>query len=491
MNKLLMCALSTSICAIPALAVDERPNVIVFLVDDMGLMDTSVPFLAGEEGTAKKYPLNNFYRTPGMERLASQGVRFGRFYANSVCSPTRATIMTGQSSARNHTTQWIDPYHKNAGPKAWNWKGLTKTDVTLPRILQKAGYETIHCGKAHFGPENTEGSNPLNLGFDVNIGGRSIGRPGSYLSERGYGAGTGRQVPGLEEYHNTGTFLTEALTLEVNKALTKNAKTDKPFYLYMSHYAVHAPFDVDKRFIANYKGSGQTKQTQAYAALLEGMDKSLNDIINKLELLGEAENTVILFLGDNGSDAPIPGKLYNSSAPLRGKKAMSYEGGLRVPFIASWAKVNPESKLQQKFPIKQGYYNDNFASAEDVFPTVLKYVGLDAPESYKVDGVDLTGYFKDWKGDKPQHFLMHFPHSHRSSNFTVYVDGDWKLIYNYSGHKIELFDLAEDPYEAKNVASVYPEKVKELKRKMVTALDDAGAQYRIDKKTGTEMRPRL
>ena len=157
------------------------PNIIIFLVDDMGLMDTSVPFLRDTNGNSVKYPLNDYYKTPNMEKLAGQGTRFTNFYAHSVCSPSRTSIMTGQNSARHGVTNWVYSEENNPdefGPANWNWKGLTKKSVTLPRILQQAGYKTIHVGKAHFGPFNSEGEDPLNLGFDVNIAGSSIGEPG-------------------------------------------------------------------------------------------------------------------------------------------------------------------------------------------------------------------------------------------------------------------------------------------------------------------------
>jgi arylsulfatase A-like enzyme len=195
-----------------------RPNLVVFLVDDMGIMDTSVPFLTDTKGEPIRYPLNNHYRTPNIERLAKKGIRFNQFYAMSVCSPTRNSIMTGQNAARHGTTNWINPEKNNAGPQGppdWNWEGLKKTNVTLPGLLREGGYRTIHVGKGHFGAEQFEGAEPLNLGFDVNIGGASFGAPGSYYAEENYGLGTKRAhhaVPHLDAYHGTKTFLTEALT---------------------------------------------------------------------------------------------------------------------------------------------------------------------------------------------------------------------------------------------------------------------------------------
>ena len=160
--------LASSVCGVA----QERPNIIVFLVDDMGLMDTSVPFIADESGQPVRHPLNDWYHTPNMERLAKQGICFSTFYAQSVSSPSRASIMTGQNATRHGVTNWINAESNNRnpfGPPQWNWKGLRKDMPTMPRVLQQAGYKTIHVGKAHFGCMGSEGENPLNIGFDVNL----------------------------------------------------------------------------------------------------------------------------------------------------------------------------------------------------------------------------------------------------------------------------------------------------------------------------------
>ena len=167
-----------------------QPNIVVMLVDDMGIMDTSVPFLTDEAGRPRRYPLNDFYRTPNMDRLASRGIRFNNFYSMSVCSPTRVSLQTGQNAARHRTTNWINPSRDNAGPQGppeWNWRGLKPGDVTLASLLRAQGYRTIHVGKGHFSPRAFPGSDPSNLGFEVNVGGASIGAPGSYYGEKNYG----------------------------------------------------------------------------------------------------------------------------------------------------------------------------------------------------------------------------------------------------------------------------------------------------------------
>jgi arylsulfatase A-like enzyme len=475
--------------AAPATAA-ASPNIVVFIVDDMGLMDTSLPFLGDDSGQATKHPLNDFYRTPAMERLAAQGLRFGQFYANSVCSPTRVTLMTGQSSARHHTTQWVKSESKNTGPlgpEDWNWEGPDKNSTTLPRLLQKSGYRTIHCGKAHFGPDHHDGENPLNIGFDVNIAGCSYGQPGSYYGTENFGHGnpkrSRRAVPGLEKYHGQDIYLTEALTLEINAEISRAVQDQQPFFAYMSHYAVHTPFEPDPRFIKHYADSDKSKAARTYASMIEGMDKSLGDMMDHLTKLGVAEDTLILFLGDNGSDAPLgPVHGYSSSAPLRGKKGTHYEGGMRVPFIAAWAKPSASSAVQQQFPITKGFLNTEFATICDVFPTLLDVAGVAVPQGHTVDGRSLREPFAGKRGAHPQQFLMHFPHSHRSSYFTVYRNADWKLIYHYhpkDGKRYELFNLASDPYENNECAANQPEELARLVNEMKTALGKANAQFPI------------
>ena len=344
-----------------AAAQTSRPNVVLFVVDDMGPMDTSVPFLTDRNGCPERFPLNDWYRTPNMEALAANGIRFSQFYAQSVSSPSRVSLMTGQNAARHRTTNWIRSEQDNRddyGPYDWNWLGLRASEYTLARLMHDAGYRTIHVGKAHFGPFRSEGEFPENLGFDVNIAGSSIGEPGSYLGENGYGLIKGtfsRAVPGLAKYHGTDTFLTEALTLEALEQVDRSVADGEPFFLYMSHYAVHNPFEIDRRFEQNYlQDSTKSRAAIGFATLVEGMDKSLGDIVAHLREKGLAENTLIIFLGDNGSDAPLgPSRGWASSAPLRGKKGAEYEGGIRVPCIIGWA-LPAANRIQRRFPVKAG-----------------------------------------------------------------------------------------------------------------------------------------
>ena len=474
------------------LMAEERPNVIVFLVDDMGLMDTSLPFLTDKEGNPVRYPLNDWYRTPNMERMARQGIRFSTFYAQSVSSPSRASLMTGQNAARHRVTNWINTGRNNKGtygPDNWNWEGLNRNTPTLPKMLQKEGYRTIHIGKTHFSRLGAEGDNPKNLGFDINIGDVMVG-PRSYLGEENYGYSDTTDIhypKGLEKYAGTDTFLTEALTVEANKQIDKAVKDKKPFYLYMSHYGVHAPFYTDKRFIGNYRDSSKSDKAKAYATMVEGVDKSLGDIMRHLEDVGIADNTLLFFIGDNGSDAPLgQEKGYTSSAPLRGKKGTEYEGGMRVPFIACWGKDDKENKWQQKLSILPNSVQRQLGTVMDIYPTVLSLLDIQKPACHAIDGYDLAIQLRGKRNEaRPERFLMHFPHAHRGSYFTVYRDGDWKLIYYYNPKlpgrpNYELYNLKKDPVEICNLATVETERLVEMVKKMAGQLEAEGALYPID-----------
>lgn len=473
----------------------ERPNIIVFLVDDMGLMDTSLPFLTNDKGEAVKHPLNKWYRTPNMERLAEKGIRFSQFYACTVSSPSRCSILTGQNSARHHTTQWIDQRRNNKGkfgPAHWNWLGLDHHAPTLPSLLREEGYKTLHVGKAHFGPRDYEGENPLNLGFDVNVAGGAMGRPNSYYGEKHYGWMSKNKdcaIPGLEAYWDTDTFLTEALTLEAIKNMDTCVDQDNPFFLYFGQYALHGPFDTDPRFKSHYEGRGQNKKVVGFSTLVEGMDKSLGDVLDYLDKKGIAENTLIFFLGDNGSDSPM-GNANNiaSSAPLRGKKGSRWEGGTRVPFIAAWAKSNPQNKWQKRLPIATNQIQTQMGVLYDIYPTVLDMLNISQPKKWTVDGQNLKKLLAGKRDKKHESsFLSNFPHEHRNDYFTTYREGDWKIMYNYFPTKdqapVELYNLKEDPSESHNLCATNPKRALAMLKKLRKEMKRMGGQTpEVDRK---------
>lgn len=505
-----------------------KPNIVIVLGDDQGIMDTSVPFLTDEAGKPKRYPLNEFMHTPNMERLAALGIRFNNFYAMSVCSPTRVALMTGQNSARHHVTNWIHPLTNNAGPHGppnWNWNGLTKDDVTLPRLLQKAGYRTIEVGKGHFGPHDSQGGDPRNLGFDMNIAGGAWGSPATYFGEKNYGnaggaanplhrAGKGSRsaVPGLEKYHGTPTHLTEALTLEANEQIADAVHAGQPFFLYLSHYAAHSAdnhqFETDPRFAKNYNKWELTPvghtwmetDARSFATLVEGVDKSLGDVLDHLDRLGVAENTLVLFLGDNGSDSPWGGaNEVASAAPLRGKKGSNYEGGLRVPFIAAWAKPSTSNPNQRRLPIATGTIQCQLAAIYDLFPTILALAGGEAPAARVMDGQRLDALLAG--RPDPGHnetFLLHYPHATgRTIYCSSYREGDWKVLYHYfpsivsDGGHYQLFNLRDDLSEQHNLATREPERLRRMMQALITALETQGAQYPVGEDGKTPERPKL
>jgi len=484
------------------------PNIVIMLVDDMGVMDTSLPFLTDADGKPKRYPLNDYYRTPNMERLAAKGIRFNNFCAMSVCSPTRISIMTGQNAARHHTTNWINPDKDNAGPQGppdWNWRGLKKGDVTLARLMEENGYRTIHVGKGHFGPREFAGAEPLNLGFDINVAGASIGAPASYYGLQNFGNKEGAKkpgaaVPGLKKYHGQDIFLTEALTIEAKAHVSDAVKEKTPFFLYFAQYAVHGPFNSDPRFADHYKDSGKPAPAQAFATLIEGMDKSLGDVMDHLDALGVAENTLILFLGDNGSDAPLGHEhAVACAAPLRGKKGSHYEGGMRVPFIAAWAKASADNPHQQRLPIPAGVIQSQQAAVQDLFPTVLNLAGKVAPKDHIVDGFKLDTLLSG-KADagREEVFLMNYPHSpHRSVYFTSYRQGDWKVIYHYipseasENSHYQLYNLKNDPFEQTNLAAAEAAELKRMMQSLITTMEKTNAQYPVEKDSTTPLKPQL
>jgi arylsulfatase A-like enzyme len=253
----------------------------------------------------------------------------------------------------------------------------------FPKLLQAAGYATIHVGKAHWASMGTPGANPLNLGFQINIAGHAAGHPQSYLGRDNYGNLPGKAsaqaVPDLEEYFGTDSFLTEALTLEAIKALEEPVKNHQPFFLNMAHYAVHTPIMADKRFVQKYYDQGLDSIEARYASLVEGVDKSLGDLMNWLDQKDIASNTIIMFMSDNGGLSLNPqrgGVAHTQNLPLRAGKGSLYEGGIRIPMLVKWpGKVTANSIAKQ------------YVIVEDFFPSILAMAGIHNPKLVQtIDG---------------------------------------------------------------------------------------------------------
>lgn len=492
----------------------NRPNIVFFLVDDMGWQDTSVPF------ADYPTPFNYFYRTPNMERLAGMGIRFTDAYACPLCSPTRTSIMTGQNAARHHVTQWTlypdrdqSEQHVTMTSPPWRIEGLQPGEPTLPAVLRERGYRTIHAGKAHWGAIGTPGSEPKTLGFDINIGGHAAGGPGHYYGTENFGNKKGEHtlpwgVPGLEKYHGQDINLTEALTIEANLAVEDAVKNDMPFYLYMSHYTVHAVIRDHKPYQQPYLDKGIVPVEAAYASMIEGMDVSLGAILGQLEKLGVAENTIVVFGSDNGGLSHGPrGKTimgtgsYTHNRPLNAGKCSAYEGGIRVPLIVSWAKPNAENANQRRIPIQGGAVSHQPVICDDYVPTFCHWAGIDHPSDIfpHLDGCDITGYVTQQDvSERSTPLIFHFPHFIHSGPeairygympFSAMRKDTRKVIYFYDRRKWEIYDLANDIAERHNLADAEPSELNRMALELMDRLRAMGAQYPVIKATGKECPP--
>ena len=473
------------------------PNIIMFLVDDMGWQDTSLPFWD------KTTPFNRRYHTPNMVRLATEGMKFTQAYATPVCTPTRVSLMTGMNAARHRVTNWtsakdhihgMEKNHKSLIIPEWNMNGLSPVAgdphavyaTPLPQLLKDAGYYTIHVGKAHFGARGTVGADPLNIGFDVNIGGTGAGQPGSYLGTDNYGNGIKRlepwAVPNMEEYYGKDIFLTEALTLEALKAMDTAVNNKKPFFLYMAHYALHTPIMADQRFLKKYTDMGLDPIEAKYATLVEGMDKSLGDLMDYLKKNNLDQNTIILFMSDNGGLSAVGrgGEKHTHNKPLSSGKGSVREGGIREPMIVRWpGKVNP------------GTVTDQYVIIEDFYPTILEMAGIKKIRTVqKIDGISFIPVLKEKKTKEQNRPLFwHYPNEWGPSGpgigaTSTVRKGDWKLIYYHNDESFELFNLKNDIGEHQNLVNSNPKKVKELAKILSGYLVKVKAQMPVHKESG-------
>lgn len=491
--------LSLSAVAAVPLQAAERPNIILFMVDDMGWQDTSVPFWS--EPTA----LNATFRTPHMERMAQRGMKFTDAYASPISSPSRCSLLTGSNAARHHVTNWTmepnvstDLPHADVTPPSWNVNGMSPVSGvertyyarSFVQILREAGYHTIHCGKAHFGARTTPGEDPLHWGFDVNIAGHAAGGLATYLSENNYGHrsdGTpyaANAIPGLESYWGTGTFATEALTREALAALDRR-DAQQPFFLYMAHYAVHIPIDRDMRYYPAHVARGLDPREAAYASLVEGVDKSLGDIMAWLDRHELTDNTIIIFMSDNGGLASQPewrsGALYTQNAPLSSGKGSLREGGIRVPLMVSWpGVVAPASVCGEPVII------------EDLFPTILQMGAVSRVRTPQaVDGRSLLPLLKGERAARHQRDLVwNYPNVWGNEGPGISLccalrRDRWKLIYHYDTRQHELYDLRSDIGETTDLSRQRPALVRRLARVLGVALRRMGAQRPAFTSSGT------
>ena len=491
---------STLLCGVAgSMMANDNPNIILFMADDMGWQDTSLPFWT------EKTVYNELYETPNMEKLASQGMMFTQAYASSISSPTRCSLLTGANAARHRVTNWTLQKNQTTDRKSdvlqlpdWNYNGISQAEginntfhaVSFVDLLRQHGYHTIHCGKAHFGAIDTPGENPHHFGFEVNISGHAAGGLASYLGEQNYGhTEEGKPVspfaiPGLEKYWGTDTFVTEALTIEAKAALDKAKRLDQPFFLYMSHYAIHIPIDKDMRFYQKYIDKGMTPKEAAYATLIEGMDKSLGDLMHWLDENDEAENTILIFMSDNGGLSSEPawrdGKLHTQNYPLNSGKGSAYEGGVREPMIVRWpGTVQPNSKC------------NDYLIIEDFYPTLLEMAGVThykTPQT--IDGVSFMPLLKQsGNPSKGRSLYWNFPNLWGNDgpgigSTCAIRQGDWKLIYYYETGRKELFNISNDIAEQHNLVEAQPQLVRKLSKDLSKFLRKADAQRPSFKDSG-------
>jgi arylsulfatase A-like enzyme len=495
--SLLLAAVATlSPSLVPASAAPP-PNLVVVMVDDLGWQDVSVPM--GPETTE----FNRRYRTPNLERLAQRGVVFTDAYsASPVCSPTRTSFLTGRHPARTGITYWTlhkdgdtSAKHPRLKNPAWTSNGLDEDDLTLPRLLQDAGYRTVHIGKAHFGAVGTPGADPTNLGFETNIAGHGPGGPGSFYGLHDFGAKkrqgqTGTSVwdvPGLEAFHGEDVYLTEVLA---QKAVGEIAKADddpRPLFLHFAPYAVHAPIMKNPRYAANYEDLDPREA--AYATMIETVDAALGSIVAALERHGLAESTIVVFASDNGglSAHARGGTPHTHNAPLRSGKGSAYEGGVRIPMVVAGSA---STGLHA-----DGRRVSTPVTTTDLFPTLLECASIGIPEAHAstVDATSLVGLLRaDAAGAPPsadRGLAWHMPHQWGAKGpgiepFTSWRRGPWKLLYFHDGPRIELYDLSADLGETNDLAEARPEIVRALLLELDAWIEASQAKLSTELATG-------
>lgn len=448
---------------------NESPmNVVFILADDLGYYDL------GATGST-------FYETPNLDRLAASSVRFTQAYAGSrVCSPSRATLLLGQYTATHGITDWIGA----AAGEDWRGAGRYTRDLppdyvhalpaestSLAEAFQQADYRTFFAGKWHLGGA---GSLPTDHGFDINVGGNDKGSPaGGYFDPY-----DNPQLPNRRPGEN----LSMRLADETKDFIV--AQQDAPFFAMLSFYAVHAPIQTTEAYWRHYRdkaveggtaGHGfemehrlpiRTKQDNpVYAGLVQQLDEAVGLVIDALDSLGIAENTIVVFTSDNGG-VSSGDNFATSNLPLRGGKGYQWEGGTREPFFLRAGATLAPATID--VPI----------TGADLFPTLLSLTGIDAEVIQEFDGTDISNIAKG--NDLPERALLwHYPHygNQGGDPSSEVRKGDWKLIHYWENGAEELYNLATDPGEQSDLASAEPERLAQLSTLLLDFLAERGARY--------------
>ena len=428
----------------------QQPNIILFYVDDLGWSDLSV------QGS-------KFYETPHLDKLASQGMRFTNAYAGaSNCAPSRACLMLGQYTPR-HGVFTVGPSNRGKPPArklvaSPNAKGIKAEHFTMAEALQGAGYATIHLGKWHIS------SDPTDHGFDINIAGTRRGGPYGYQSPF--------ELPNLQE-EEAGIYLMDRIGDEAVKFLDTHQAdaADQPFFMYYSAFGVHLPLDAKANYTEKFmkKPEDAIHENAVYAAMIYSLDENIGKVIDHVEKLGIAENTLIVFTSDNGGQQGL-----TNNAPLRGGKGSYFEGGIREPFFVKW-----------KGEIGAGMVNETPISQVDLFPTFLEAAAAETPPNTALDGVSLLRLWTQNEAIEDRALFWHFPvylqkgaierdaapdsfHDEyfRTRPGSAIRYGDWKLHEYFEYGRIELYNLKDDIGERNNLADQNPEKAAELHAKL-------------------------
>ncbi len=455
--------LSVSAMAAPA---SSSPNIILILADDLGWADTTL------------YGKTSLYETPNIERLAARGMTFSNAYAASpICSPTRASIMSGQNPARHGMTQpaghvpepRFEPIANTSGlphQKSTNVRSATRLDPSIPtlaQVLKDAGYSTAHFGKWHLG---LEPHSPLELGFDVDIPHwHGPGPKTSYLAPWNY------SNPDFKE-GEPGEHIEDRMAKEAVAWLKSRDRT-KPFFMNYWQFSVHAPFGAKPDLIERYRNKierGAAQQSPTYAAMVHSLDDAVGSLLDALDAEGIADETVIVFYSDNGGnihcgleETDASGENYitaiTSNHPLRGGKGGIHEGGVHVPAVVVWPSVT-----------NSGSRSDVRIQSTDLYPTILRMLNVEQPKDHVIDGVDFAKALRGEHMDRGPMFT-HVPYHGKTPQWLppsmAVHHGDWKLIrtfhYGENGnHEYRLYNLRDDIGENNNLAAELPEKVKAL-----------------------------
>jgi arylsulfatase A len=406
---------------------------------------------------------SQYFQTPNIDRLATQGMKFTDAYAACpVCSPTRASILTGKYPARLHLTDWLPgkvdkPDHKVLRPTIRQQLPLEET--TIAEALRPVGYVSASIGKWHLGgPKFT----PEMQGFHLNVAGNHNGSPPSYFSPYQKDK---KSIPLAEG--KPGEYLTDRLTDEALKFIETNK--EKPFFLYLPYYAVHIPLQAKQALIEKYQGITDPRGLQknpVYAAMIESVDQNIGRLMEKLDEWKLAENTVVVFTSDNGGVVvPEGGITPTSNYPLRAGKGYLYEGGIREPLLVRWPGV-----------VKAGSVCSNAVSSVDYFPTLCELAGVQSTN--KVDGVSLVPLLKQTGRLPARELYWHYPHYANQGGRPggIIRDGDFKLIEWYETGAWELYDLKKDQSEKTNVVHAHWEKAVQMQMKLDQWRRYTGAQ---------------